>query len=57
MSKNTNNSSRSEAVREIRCTCKQLLARLSLAGLEFKCKRCKQIIVLPWPEFQVKAAC
>lgn len=56
MSKNNNNERRSEAVKEIRCSCKQLLARLSLRGLEFKCKRCKKLVVLPWPEFQVHNA-
>lgn len=50
---NKNCAEDSEA-RELRCSCKQLLARLLKKGLEFKCKRCKNIVILKWSEFQVK---
>lgn len=32
-----------------RCTCGSLLARLSDAGVELKCRRCKRNVLLPWP--------
>ncbi len=33
---------------ERRCLCGQLLARLSKAGVEIKCKRCRRVVVIPW---------
>lgn len=32
---------------ELRCDCGSLLARLVLAGLELKCRRCKRVLTLP----------
>jgi hypothetical protein len=31
---------------EIRCGCSSLLARLVVEGLELKCRRCRQTVVL-----------
>ncbi len=37
------------AERELRCGCGSLMARLTSAGLELKCRRCKRLIVVPVP--------
>jgi hypothetical protein len=37
-----------EKGRDHRCLCGQLLARLTPAGVELKCKRCRRIHVVPW---------
>ena len=34
--------------KEHRCTCGQLLAKITGSGIELKCKRCKRIEVIPW---------
>lgn len=39
-------SARAEA-EEVRCACGSLLARLTAAGLELKCRRCKRLVVVP----------
>lgn len=31
-----------------RCDCGQLLAQLTNAGVEIKCKRCKRLTIIPW---------
>jgi hypothetical protein len=31
-----------------RCACGQLLARLTIQGVELKCKRCRRVHVVPW---------
>ena len=33
--------------RELRCGCGSLLARLTRAGIELKCRRCKRVVVVP----------
>jgi hypothetical protein len=33
---------------DFRCHCGQLLAKISVAGVELKCKRCKRIELVPW---------
>jgi phage FluMu protein Com len=33
--------------RDARCDCGNLLARLTVRGVEVKCRRCKRIVVLP----------
>ena len=33
--------------RELRCACGSLMARLTAAGLELKCRRCKRVVVVP----------
>jgi phage FluMu protein Com len=33
--------------RELRCGCGNLMARMTSAGLELKCRRCKRLIVVP----------
>lgn len=33
---------------ESRCVCGSLLARITAAGVELKCRRCKRIVVVPW---------
>jgi phage FluMu protein Com len=35
--------------RELRCGCGSLMARLTHAGLELKCRRCKRLVVVPVP--------
>jgi phage FluMu protein Com len=35
--------------RELRCGCGNLMARLTSAGLELKCRRCKRLVVVPVP--------
>jgi len=34
---------------EARCECGQLIAKLRNDGVELKCKRCKRIVVIPYP--------
>jgi phage FluMu protein Com len=36
-----------EAVRDSRCECGNLLARLTPRGVEVKCRRCKRVVLLP----------
>ena len=33
---------------ETRCLCGRLLARLTDAGIELKCPRCRRVIVIGW---------
>jgi len=33
--------------RELRCDCGNLMARMTSAGLELKCRRCKRLVVVP----------
>ena len=33
--------------RELRCGCGSLMARLTAAGIELKCRRCKRLVVVP----------
>lgn len=35
--------------REVRCTCGSLMARVTVAGIELKCRRCKRVVVVPAP--------
>jgi phage FluMu protein Com len=35
--------------RELRCPCGSLLARMTVAGVELKCRRCRRIVVVPVP--------
>lgn len=39
---------------EDRCLCGQLMAVLTLAGVELKCRRCKRIHVIPWRSTAVR---
>jgi phage FluMu protein Com len=32
-----------------RCLCGNLVAKVSLDGVEILCRRCKRIHVIPWP--------
>lgn len=55
MGKNSNNAFCSEDAndaKEIRCFCNQLLARWAGEGIEFKCKRCKQVVLIPLKDIQ-----
>lgn len=38
------------AIRETRCACGSLLARLTAEGVELKCRRCKRLVVVRWGE-------
>lgn len=33
---------------ETRCACGRLLARLTDAGIELKCSRCRRVVVIAW---------
>jgi len=33
-----------------RCECGKLLAKVTEAGLELKCSRCRRVVVIPWQE-------
>ena len=33
---------------ERRCVCGRLLARLTDAGIELKCPRCRRVVVIDW---------
>lgn len=35
--------------RELRCACGNLMARVTTAGIELKCRRCKRKVTLPVP--------
>lgn len=35
--------------RDLRCPCGSLMARLTAAGLELKCRRCKRVVLLRLP--------
>jgi len=37
-------------LRESRCQCGSLLARLCPEGVELKCRRCKRVVIIPWGE-------
>jgi hypothetical protein len=37
-----------EATVETRCECGRLLARLTDAGIELKCSRCRRVVVIAW---------
>ena len=37
-----------EASVETRCECGRLLARLTEAGIELKCARCRRVVVISW---------
>ncbi|RMH37361.1 MAG: hypothetical protein D6690_03050 [Nitrospirae bacterium] len=37
---------------EARCHCGQLMAKLTEAGVELKCKRCKRLVLLPFASLQ-----
>lgn len=41
-----NNEALKQPVRQHRCSCGQLMAVVTEAGLEIKCKRCKQVYVI-----------
>lgn len=34
---------------DARCVCGSLLARITPEGIEVKCRRCKRVIVIPFP--------
>jgi phage FluMu protein Com len=34
---------------EERCLCGNLIAKVSLDGVEILCRRCKRIHLIPWP--------
>ena len=36
-----------DVVRDSRCECGNLLARLTPRGVEVKCRRCKRVVLLP----------
>ena len=33
---------------ETRCSCGRLLARLTDAGIELKCSRCRRVVLIAW---------
>ena len=33
--------------RELRCSCGNLMARVTEAGVELKCSRCKRLVIVP----------
>ncbi|MBH0199524.1 MAG: hypothetical protein HP497_08920 [Nitrospira sp.] len=33
---------------QVRCLCGQLLARMVDTGIELKCKRCRQLVTIPF---------
>jgi phage FluMu protein Com len=37
----------SHDIRDARCECGNLLARLTPRGVEVKCRRCKRVVLLP----------
>lgn len=37
------------AERDLRCDCGSLMARVTRAGLELKCRRCKRVVLVPLP--------
>ncbi|MDO8612372.1 MAG: hypothetical protein Q7R32_06060 [Dehalococcoidia bacterium] len=36
-------------LREERCLCGNLIAKVSPAGIQIRCRRCKRIWHIPWP--------
>jgi hypothetical protein len=42
--------SEAESTTERRCECGKLLAKVTQAGLELKCSRCRRVVVIPWQE-------
>jgi hypothetical protein len=36
------------AAEQVRCLCGQLLARMVDTGIELKCKRCRQLVTIPF---------
>lgn len=43
---------RSSSCAESRCQCGRLLARLTDAGIELKCPRCRRVVLLGWSELK-----
>jgi len=39
-------------MRNLRCPCGSLMARVSRAGIELKCRRCKRVVTLAMPTTQ-----
>ena len=39
---------------EARCTCGQLVAKMTDHGVEVKCKRCKRMVLLPYSSLDSK---
>jgi phage FluMu protein Com len=46
---------------DVRCACGSLMARLTRAGVELKCRRCKRVVLVPveraargWTEVAVR---
>jgi len=35
------------AEHDLRCECGSLMARVTKAGIELKCRRCKRVVVVP----------
>ena len=44
------------AGRENRCACGSLLARITPAGVELKCRRCKRLVLVPWTDRRQRTA-
>ncbi len=38
---------REQAEHDLRCQCGSLMARVTEAGIELKCRRCKRVVVVP----------
>jgi|LNFM01.1.fsa_nt_gb hypothetical protein len=36
------------SAKQVRCLCRQLLARVIDTGIELKCKRCRQLVTIPF---------
>jgi phage FluMu protein Com len=42
--------SKATSLVEERCLCGNLIAKVSLDGVEILCRRCKRIHLIPWPQ-------
>lgn len=44
-------SGKPSTARDLRCECGSLVAKLSAAGIELKCRRCKRLAIIPFERF------
>lgn len=52
MSQSTRQTVRGSQTGAARCECGQLIAKVREQGLEVKCKRCKRIVLIPFPSIK-----
>lgn len=44
------NAAKKNSEKDHRCFCGKLLARITEAGVQLKCRRCKRLVLVSWDE-------